>query len=310
MPEPDNYSSRRYLQAKKSVDARALNQRVWTQFIQRLSGINDSTVQILEVGGGIGATVKRMVEALEPRSIDHLQYTFVDIIPEHVQAASERLHQWAEQREYDVSGRDPQVWTSGPLTLKLRFVTADLFDLANVLDGESYDAVVAQAVLDLLSIPKVFCALRPRLRKRGLWYLPIHYDGVTAFHPPVDPALDAQIERLYHESMNGGDQEGGRAGAHCGRRLLTHLHESPARLLEAGSSDWVVFPRSGSYLEDEAYFLHHILHFVETELSGASALDPEAFEEWTAARRRQVEEGALIYIAHQLDVLAQKSNPP
>ncbi|MFB6248116.1 MAG: class I SAM-dependent methyltransferase [Salinibacter sp.] len=306
MTEPDTYSYPRYLTAKKTVDARALNRRVWSRFVEALPG-PASSVRVLEVGGGVGATVERIVEALEPRPVDTLHYTIVDRESAHVEAARTALRAWGEDRGYSVSGRGPQVWTGGPIEVALEVRTADLFDLAAAHDGPAYDAVVAQAVLDLLSIPDAHRALDPLLSAGGLWYLPIHFDGVTAFEPPVDSSLDARIERLYHESMNGpADASDGPAGAHCGRRLLTHFRGADTTILEAGASDWLVFPQDGDYPADEAYFLHHILHIVETELAGHPELDPAAFADWVAARRRHIAAGELIYIAHQLDVLARK----
>ncbi len=308
MTEPDTYSYPRYLQAKKTIDARALNRVVWAQFVEALIESESSPIRILEVGGGIGATVERVVEALEPRSVEAVTYTFVDIESENVEVARKSLSSWARDRGYSVSGHDPQVWAEGPVDVSLQFVTADLYDVAAAHDGPVYDALVAQAVFDLLRIPRALRTLGPLLRPNGLWYLPIHFDGVTAFEPSVDPNLDARIERLYHESMGEPpDQEGGRAGAHCGRRLLTRLRDAGATLLEVGSSDWVVFPQDGGYPGDEAYFLHHILHFVETELAGHPELNPGVFSKWISTRRRQVERGDLIYIAHQLDVLARRA---
>ena len=306
MTEPESYSYPRYLTAKTTVDARALNRRVWSRFVEAVAD-STSPVRVLEVGGGVGATVQRIVDALEPRSVDTLRYTIVDIEPANIEAARAALRDWAAGRGYRVYGTDPQVWTDGPMEVSVAFRTADLFDLADAHDGPPYDAIVAQAVFDLLPIPEAHRALAPLLRTGGLWYLPIHFDGVTAFEPTVDPALDARIERLFHDSMASAPDEPDRSGAHCGRRLLTHFRAADDALLEAGASDWVVFGREGAYPGDEAYFLHHILHFVETELTGHPDLDAEAFAEWVATRRRQIDTGALVYIAHQLDVLARKA---
>jgi hypothetical protein len=76
-------------------------------------------------------------------------------------------------------------------------------------------------------------------------------------------------------------------------------------LLSAGSSDWVVFPDRGRYPDDEAHFLHHIVHTIDCELKTHPSLDPSAFQAWIAARHRQIDAGELTYIAHQLDVLAR-----
>jgi predicted O-methyltransferase YrrM len=306
--EPDRYSYPRYLTAKKTVDDRALNRRVWDRFVEALVA-SAAPIRVLEVGGGVGATVQRIVEALESRSAGPLRYTIVDIEADNIETARASLRDWAEDQGYSVSGTDPQEWTDGPIDVSVAFRTADLFDLADAHDGPPYDVLVAQAVFDLLPIPDAHRALAPLLRPGGLWYLPIHFDGVTAFEPTLDAALDARIERLFHESMDDAPDPPNRSGAQCGRRLLTHFRDADAPLLEAGASDWIVLPQNDAYPGDEAYFLHHILHFVETELSGHPELDAGAFREWIATRRRQVEAGELIYIAHQLDVLAQKAGP-
>lgn len=305
MTEPDTYSYPRYLTAKKTVDARALNRRVWSQFVETTAD-RASPVRVLEVGGGVGATAQRIVDAFESRSIDALRYTIVDIEKANIETARATLRDWAEDRGYRVADAQPQVWTDGPMEVSVEFRTADLFDLTEAHDGPPYDAVVAQAVFDLLPISSARSALAPLLSSGGLWYLPIHFDGVTAFEPTVDADLDARIERFFHESMEAAPDQPARSGAHCGRRLLTHFRKDNAALLEAGASDWVVFARDGVYPSDEAYFLHHILRFVETELTGHPDLDTDAFGDWVATRRRQIEAGELVYIAHQLDVLARK----
>lgn len=310
MSEPSTYSIQRYLQAKKSIDARALNHRVGTRFLDELHDGPTSPLRILEIGGGIGATAERTIAGLEDRSADALYYTLVDIDPGNVEAAAETLQGWAHDRGFNVvTGPNGQVWTGRSIDVTIRFVTADLFDFAAAHDGPFYDAIIAQAVLDLLPVPETLRALGSLFDGNGLWYLPLHFDGVTAFEPSINPALDARIERLYHESMGTPtDGREGQGGAHCGRRLLTHLRNAGASLMEAGSSDWVIFARESEYSDDEAYFLHHILHFVETELSGHPALEPDAFAEWLHERHRQIEAGSLIYVTHQLDVLARHSS--
>lgn len=305
MTEPDVYTYPRYLKAKKTVDARALNRRVWRRFLNHLTDGSTATLRVLEVGGGIGATVERLVDALESRSVDRLHYTFVDVDPENVRAAQEELRVWAQDRGYQVTGEARQVWTEGPLQLSVRYVADDLFDFASSYQGELFDAVIAQAILDIINPKRAITALRPLLDTSGLWYLPIHFDGVSAFEPTRKP--DSRIEQLYHASMtdNPEGEGGGRTGVHCGRRLLNDFQQSDAILLEAGASDWVVHPRGAGYPADEAYFLHHILQFIETELQGHPELNETAFSSWIEERRRQINDGALIYIAHQLDVLAQ-----
>ena len=78
-----------------------------------------------------------------------------------------------------------------------------------------------------------------------------------------------------------------------------------AEILDAGSSDWVVFPGPAGYPADEAFFLHFIIHTVGTALRGHPDLDASALDHWLQERHAQVEQGKLVYIAHQMDFLGR-----
>ena len=74
-------------------------------------------------------------------------------------------------------------------------------------------------------------------------------------------------------------------------------------------SCWGPGRRIGWFMEqrlEEPYFLHHILHFIEQELSEHPTLNSAHFARWIRNRRQQIVRGELIYIAHQLDVLARQ----
>lgn len=303
MTTPVEFTYPKYLRAKRTVDARALNHRVWTQFIRMLVARGPS-VRLLEGGAGVGTTARSILEALATTAVGKITYTLVDVNLDNLSVARKRLHSWLREQEGSRRG-EGAAYQYNDLEIDLRFVQADCLDFAEEETGASYDAVVAQALLDLLPVEKALATLRPLLREGGLWYLPIHFDGVTAFEPALDAELDAKIARLYHESMaNNIDEEGGADGAHTGRRLLSRLRQVGATLVEAGSSDWVVFAREDGYPKEEAYFLHHILHFIEEELSDHPDVDVGRLAEWVRRRRRQIETNELVYIAHQLDALA------
>jgi len=80
-------------------------------------------------------------------------------------------------------------------------------------------------------------------------------------------------------------------------------------VLAAGGSDWVVFAGANGYPADEAYFLHDIIHTIDLVLTGHPHLDAERLGAWVAQRHAQIEQGALVYIAHQLDVLGRMTAP-
>ncbi len=56
----------------------------------------------------------------------------------------------------------------------------------------------------------------------------------------------------------------------------------------------------GRYPAEEAFFLGHILEMIE------GAVGSEVAKDWASARRLQLEEARLLYIAHQVDYLVRK----
>jgi hypothetical protein len=76
-------------------------------------------------------------------------------------------------------------------------------------------------------------------------------------------------------------------------------------ILDAGSSDWVIFAGPQGYPGDEAYFLHFIIHTIGAALRGHPELEPFRLRSWIAQRHAQIEAGSLLYIAHQLDFLGR-----
>lgn len=285
--DPDR-SFARYLEAKRTVDDRALNVRVWDRLRAELEVRQEhrsSPLNVLEIGAGVGTMVERFRYAA---MLGACQYTLLDSDPEMIDAAQIRLT------------RSPE--------MNIRFEVADAFEyLADPRQRGFHDLIVANAVLDLTDLNQSLPALMNALKPGGLLYSSINYDGMTSFAPEFDEWLDTQIERLYNRSMHKRRADGTEPiGSRCGRELIPALRETGAQVLEAGSSDWVVFADHNGYHADEEYFLRHILGFVEDELAGHGELDRESFASWLAKRHFQVRTGELVFIAHQIDVLARK----
>jgi SAM-dependent methyltransferase len=307
MTVPTGFSFGRYLAAKRTVDDRALNLRVWNALADQLAGgATAAPLRVLELGAGIGTMIERTVEW--GLFSGEVVYTALDAERENIEEARRRLPDWGVRRGFEVQQRDDAlVLTKGEGRLTVHLETADVFEFAAVKTGQQlWDLTIANAFMDLVNIPATLPRLFALLRPGGLFYFTVTFDGVTAFGPPVDPALDAQIEGLYHADMDArrfGNLPTGASQA--GRDLLHYLLASPAEVLATGASDWVVVPGPAGYPADEAYFLHFIIHTIEGALTGHPALDADAFAAWVARRHEQIEAAELIYIAHQLDVLGR-----
>jgi hypothetical protein len=132
------------------------------------------------------------------------------------------------------------------------------------------------------------------------------FDGLTAWEPRLESGLDELVVTEYHASMDERRSDGLPAGGSTnGRLLLDLLPKHGFEVLSAGASDWIVFPRDGSYPPGEALFLDRILDFFEESLGGRPALPRVDLEVWLATRRAQVREGRAVFMARHLDILAR-----
>lgn len=288
---PTVYSFPRYLAAKRTVDDRALHRGVADALRAELAAHaarERHPLRVAEVGAGIGTMVERALEwGLFPAGAG-VEYVALDAEAQNVQTARARL-------------------ANLPAWLTLCVEVGDLHAWAReAANARRHDLLIANAVLDLLDLGAALPALAGTLRSGGLAWFTLNFDGDSLFQPELDPAFDAAVEAAYHRTMD--ERETGSApsgGSRTGRRLFGALRAAGFSVLAAGASDWVVHAGPGGYPGDEAYFLHHILHFVESALAGDPSLDPARLRDWLAARHAQVERGELVYIAHQLDFLAR-----
>ena len=280
-PQPVYDDFVRYLAAKRTVDDRALNRPVWHDVATLLQDAPQAS--ILEVGAGIGTMVERLHDA---GLLADQAYSAIDAEAANITAARGRL---------------------ASLGLNLALEAIDLYDFAARETGRrQWDLLIAHAVLDLLDLETALDCLLPLLAPDGHLWLTINFDGVTAFEPVVDLTLDAWIEHLYHETMDLRLVSGHPSGhSQTGRRLIPALRRRGVAVVNAGPSDWIVWAGADGYPADEAYFLHFIVATVGRALSGHEALPAGDLARWLAARRAQIAAGELVYVTHQLDVLAR-----
>jgi SAM-dependent methyltransferase len=295
------YSFPRYLAAKKTIDDRALNGFVWQQFMQELGQLPAG--RLLEVGAGVGTMLQRL---LEREALPGGEYWGIDQLEENIAAARQRLPEVGERFGWTCEIKSEGfALRRGEQALKVGFASRDVWNLVqDAQQSQRWDGLVAHAFLDLFDIPALLPGLRQLVVPGGLAYFSLNFDGVTILEPEIDAQFDACVLAAYHHSMDKRMIEGRLSGdSRAGRHLFQSLPQAGFEILAAGSSDWVVYPRAGSYADDDAYFLNFILHFFEESLSGHPDLDPARFRGWLAQRREQIERGELVLIAHQLDFL-------
>lgn len=303
MKNTDSYSFTRYLSAKKRVDDRSLNKTVWQSLLSKVShqyGIK--RLRVLEIGAGIGTMVER---AIDWGLLHYADYTAIDSMPENIVEARSRLCRWGQENGYRVSDKTPQgiCLTNVDHDVLVNFETADVLEYVRKPDCRgAWDLLIANAFLDLVDVPAVLPKLLALLSPGGFFYFTINFDGATIWQPEFDSELDAEIEALYHKTMDtriiGGKLSG---DSRTGRHFFHHAYSLGAKIIEAGSSDWVVFPGPDGYPGDEAYFLHFLLNTVGLALQDRRELNAERLAAWIRERHSQVDAQTLVYIAHQMD---------
>ncbi|MBI5649711.1 MAG: class I SAM-dependent methyltransferase [Chloroflexi bacterium] len=265
----------RYLAAKKSVDDRALNRNVWDAFCRALPMQSpDAPLRVIEVGAGIGTMIERLIARAV---LTNARYTAIDLDAANIAELNRRV--------------------SSTPDIRIEAHAIDVFDFS-ARATQTWDVLIAHAFLDLLDVPRALPLLFNLIRHGGLFYFTINFDGATIFEPTIDATFDAEIERVYHSTMR---------DSQTGRHLVRWLRDAGATIIQAGSSDWIVSGDAAGYANDEAYFLHFIIETMRGALQDRPefASQRDRLLEWIACRHRQVEQGTLVYIAHQIDFVGR-----
>ena len=267
----------RYLLAKRGVDDRALNRRVWGRLERELRESPEESLRIVDVGAGLGTGAERIAEWQLVEPLSAIRYTGVEPRRELFEEAHLRLRSLAFPTE-------------------LAAETLEEFAAGDENRGR-FDLVVGHALLDILELSPSLEALVGLARPGGLLYLPITFDGETIFEP--GSSQDDAVLSAYHDTMEAS------GSSRTGRRLFHALRSIPVEVLEIGSSDWIVHPTGRDYPGDEAFFLRFILSTIESGVR--DRVEPSILNAWLAERRQQLESANLFYCAHQVDILARRA---
>jgi hypothetical protein len=306
-PRASEYSFTRYLAAKRTVDDRALNKDVFERLRVEVAGTRgDEALRVVELGAGIGVMLPRLVDwGLLRRAT----YVLFEMDAGLLDEARRMLSAWAGRQGHDLRADGATLRISGAgLELRVEFYCMTLEHyLAAHADFGEVDVLVVSAFLDLVDLSVVTERLVAGSRAPRLFWLSINFDGETVFEPSHPD--DGVLLGAYHRSMDERKRDGQPAGdSRTGRHLFTHLRRANATVLAAGASDWVVLPAANGYPADEEYFLHHLLHTIDSELSQHADVDRDVLANWVELRHAQAERAELACVVHQLDFVGRPAS--
>ncbi|MEX2442725.1 MAG: class I SAM-dependent methyltransferase [Alkalispirochaeta sp.] len=273
-----------YLEAKRTIDDRSINHAVWNHVLQAVSQGEGDVLRIAEIGAGTGTMIDRFREwgGFDPAVVGdrRVEYDAWEINPETAHLLRRRVEASAD----------------------IHKGTVHVGDVRERDDGQRFDLVIANAVLDLFSPDAVAELVDALLAPDGLLYASIVFDGVTLMEPAIEPAVDAEVLQLYHRSMTQG----------FARRHVWALYDAGFQMCEVGSSDWIIPPRRGGPSEDERILVETILEMMERsvteQITGEddSSITVNELTRWIGLRREQLHRGALLFEAHQIDFVVQR----
>ncbi len=269
-----------YLDIKKAIDDRSLNADVWQSMLKWLGEKCDQhdSIQILEIGAGIGTMIERLLEQLTPVRVT---YQAVEPEPAFMSAARNRLQRWAQNHGLVFSEIDSNDWvlTGNDSEYRINWICAEAGNLNTSVAPGTCDLLIAHAVVDLLPVPELLPRLMEKLNEHGAYYFSLNYAGKTTFDP--EHPSDSVLMQAYNRDMDKRHQQGNWQASLTGKKLGTWLRDQGHRILAEGSSDWQLGGEDSDFIEN-------ILDTINKALSGDKAL-----ASWYEERCHQLRQHAL-----------------
>lgn len=304
-----------YLAAKRTVDDRALSNRVLGRVGTTLKDQAGDQLSCLELGAGRGDMPIRLLEGGVLPEKGTVVYEAIERQPELVATLPDRVARWAADHPTArvlEEGADADVGTVTVEHADRRLVlTARRADAHEALDrAADVDLIVAKAFLDLVDPGTIVPAMLARLAPGGLAYCPGTFEADTTFLPRLGP-IDAAVVSAYHATM---DERAGGGASRAATETIEAVIEAGGSLEAVAGADWVVRPVDGAYPAREAAFLRTIVDGVRRAIEAHPTIDfdpPRAasmsLETWTERRQAQRRQGALVFLARHLDLLVSRS---
>ncbi len=291
-----------FLQAKFALDQRSLNQDVWDHFIALTAEYEQ--INLLDTGTGTGSMLRRFIRT---RHTGMLTLTGLDREPALLTTAEAEIAKLLQHTGFSLSDATPHL-SARKQRHKIAFtpVCAALSDFVG--GAGSYHVITAHAFMDLVPLAPCLALFKNWLKPGGLFYGTINYDSETVIFPPYhDSGFEDGILAEYDASMERRRAQGeATGGAKCGRRLYRALQQNGFHVIAYGSSDWNITPVDGSYRDDDHVVLRYLLHWIFGEAEKNRTVDASKLAAWRQCRQRQLSDGELGIIIHQLDILARK----
>jgi len=280
-----------------------LSQRVLDSLRGQLATRN--SLRVLEIGAGIGTMPARLIDL---GIIAKAEYMMLDSDLSSLERGWEYLDEWASSRGIESTVmEDGMKLTGNGIDCEIRGVHKDAIEFARTWNGRPFGLLIAHLFLDLIDVRSHLQLFLDLLEEGGVFYFSSNFDGMTSILPSDD--RDAMMIEAYHSVMDHKSLGWGYPRSRTGSQIISLLlRMDDVDLVDAAASDWVVIPRKGSYTRNEGDFLHFMIDTIGNALKEDHSID--FLEDWVVSKHRQVDEGRMVFIVHQIDVLGMRRRHP
>ena len=287
-----------YFEAKAFVDEKSVHESTKSLFLALAVELNG---RVLDLGCGSGKMLQRLLRWGIPKST---MYLGVDSDPMVIKPFENTFNTVFGQVHTDRKENGIEITAPGRVRIILHSQEAEDF----LKEENQFEVITSCSFFDLVNVYSLLPLIYERLRSGGLVYFICNFDGETYFEPIISSELDERIMKRYHDSMQKRNLELGIPGGEyrLGRKLAPIWRRYGGKVLSLGSSDWVIYPKHGQYPKEERCLLQSILNFLTQSLRGYPEITPGEIDFWIRERKRQLKNGELFFVAHNLDFLGAK----
>lgn len=220
--------SAEWLALREPADHRARDPGLLARLSAHFAGRD--AIRVVDLGCGAGSNLRALAPQLPPRQ----SWMLVDHDPALLDAARERLSQWADRAEPAPGGLRLE---AGGKALDIQFLQADLAGGPGPALDDAPELVTAAALFDLVSRAWIARFAAAVAARAAAFYTALSYDGVERWHPahPADAAILAAFNAHQSRDKGFGPAAGPRATtlleqAFAAEGYELHTAESPWRL--------------------------------------------------------------------------------